>query len=380
MNLEKTSSCIVEQNKYLTGKIGILTYNNVHNYGAILQMYALTRIFQSKGFLPIVLQFKRNYSVKPLEAKKKYDIGFGSIFYYLSWMIENGLRKTLFNILKFISLKIFKKRCFNLGRDYSEELDLKKVCIGSDEVFAVDVGFNPVLYGIGVPCSQIFSYAGCFGKSTYQDVLRIGAQTLIKEGLEKLQAISLRDENSQYIVEQILGKRCAIHCDPVILYGFHQEIERAKLSIDLSDYLVIYSYDNNMNKTEEIVAIKTFATMKGLKTVSVGFYHDWCDYNVVADPLKTLGWFANSSCVITDTFHGSILSIITRKKFATLVRENKNKAMHLLSSVSLEDRILKYIDEMPSVIDKDIDYDCVEEKINAQRKSAQNYIEGCLNR
>ena len=46
--------------------------------------------------------------------------------------------------------------------------------------------------------------------------------------LSKFAAISVRDENSAYIVKQLLGYAPEIHMDPVLMYDFTQEIAENK--------------------------------------------------------------------------------------------------------------------------------------------------------
>ena len=91
-----------------------------------------------------------------------------------------------------------------------------------------------------------------------------------------------------------------------------------------------------MNDPEEVDAIKAYAREKGLKVYSIGFYHKWADRNINVSPLQLLGWIKNAAFVITDTFHGSVISIICNSKIVVKVREsNRNKLTSLLGEFDL---------------------------------------------
>ena len=98
-------------------------------------------------------------------------------------------------------------------------------------------------------------------------------------------------------------------------------------------------------------------------------------------PLEVLGLFKNCSCVVTDTFHGSILSIINKKKFAVIVRTSKTgnygnseKIDDLLRTLKLTDQVANY-KNIEEILKKEINYDLVDTIIEKERKKARDYLE-----
>lgn len=75
--------------------------------------------------------------------------------------------------------------------------------IGSDEVFSLEIGVNPFLYGNGLKAKHIISYAGCFGPTTYDEVVKQGQQKMISDGLRRMDAVSVRDQNSMDTVKNL---------------------------------------------------------------------------------------------------------------------------------------------------------------------------------
>ena len=131
-----------------------------------------------------------------------------------------------------------------------------------------------------------------------------------------------------------------------------------------------------MDTPEEVTAIKAYAKSKGLKTLSPGFYHPWVDYNVDVDPVNLLAYFKYASGVITDTFHGSVMSIITDASMAVCTRDSNHfKLFNLLAEYGLENRIVKTWDMLTKVLDKPIDFNPVHEQIRIRRADAMSYLD-----
>lgn len=358
-------------------KIGVITHYDVHNHGALLQMYALQQVLRKFNIEPEGLTFKKNYDFYHEYSEKKYNIGISSIPYYIGYLIKNGFSKTLFNVKKRNKLENFKKEKNMVGRSTIDAVDLKGVFIGSDEVFSIETGLTPEFWGNNLTTNNIFSYAGCFGPTTIEFIKEKKAESFIKKGISNLKKISVRDENSKHIIESLSEKKALLVCDPVILYGYIEEKKKLK-KINEEKYILVYSYDNNMNKLNEIENIKKFAKENNLKIYSVGFYHKWCDKNINVDPIELLEYVNSAELVMTDTFHGTIMSMILNKEFITKVHTNSNKLGFLLKEYNLTSRITKDFSDSSNIIKNNINYDEVNKIINERRNVSLNYIKECL--
>ena len=357
-------------------KIGIITHYNVHNHGALLQLYALKSVLEKGNNDVSALTFKKNFDFMESGIDKKYDISIKSLFWYLSYIRKIGLKRTFFNIRKKYILDNFKRPL--IGEYYSRAKNLDAVFIGSDEVFSIEAGVNPFFFGIGVPCSNIYTYAACCGPTDLKIIKEKRMEQLIKAGLQDVKKISVRDKNTFDVVSSLTNKQVDIVCDPVILYGYIDEIEKAERKIK-DEYLLIYAYDNNMNELEETKKIIAFARKNDLKIISVGFYHKWCDKCVDGDPIDILGYFKYAKYVVTDTFHGSVMSLITNANFVAKIRGNKNKLYDLLDRFGVSKRIIEDFSDLDSVFVERIDYRITNKYIDRYRTSSMNYLKDCLN-
>lgn len=358
----------------MNNTIGIVTHYDVHNHGAVLQLYALCNVLKKMRYNARALQFKKDLRYYASYKQTKYNLSIKSIPVYLEYLFQKGLKRTIYNVLKRKKLETFKRQSKIVGGFYGESCDL--IVVGSDEVFSTEAGLSHEFFNLDSPYERAISYAASFGKTTMSDIERKQEKEEIYPGLCSFEKISVRDKNSYDILSQ-WGLDSTIVCDPVILYGFQEEIAYTSNKIK-NPYLLVYAYDNNMNG-DEVNKIKSYAKSKGLITASIGFYHKWCDINVNCDPLQLLGYFKNAKCVVTDTFHGSVLSLITNRQFVVKMRNNSQKLGWLLQEYELTARISRELDDLEKLFEASIDYKHVNEVIAQNRAKSLQWLTEAVN-
>ena len=360
-------------------QIGIITHHDVHNHGAQLQLNALVKVLESFGHKASALSYTKNLDFLDDYARHKYNITLRSLPYYTGYLMRRGIKRTLFNIKKRAILDEFRVANKLVNGYYSKEKDLDCVFIGSDEVFSIEPGLNPVFWGMGVPNKNVFSYAGCFGPTTLEFIGEKHAEEFIRAGIDRFKELSVRDQNSHDIILSLSGKDVPIVCDPVILYGYEQEVSTGKKPID-GRYLVVYAYDNNMNEKREVERITEYARNHNLTIVSVGFYHSWCDQNVNVTPTDLIHYIKHAECVVTDTFHGTVVSIIMNTSFVTKIRGNQNKLGYLLEEYELSDRSTEGFEDLERKFAESIDFSRVNWLVEGKRNASRAFIGKCLGR
>ena len=252
--------------------------------------------------------------------------------------------------------------------------DLDLLVIGSDEIFSIESGLNPWFWGMGVPCDSVISYGASFGPTTIDFIEQHKAVEFVRAGIERIGRISVRDDSSMQIIKRLSGKQAQKVCDPVLLYGFQRERMAAE-RVEERQYVLIYSYDDNMNDPTTVSRITEYAGRYGYKTISVGYYHEWCERNINVSPLDVCPWFERSAMVFTDTYHGSVLSLLTHAQFCVIVRNNAYKLVDLLKQYDLVDRIIDAgFDCFGSILDRPIDYDAVERMIGKTQDESAAFL------
>ncbi|MGI6333620.1 MAG: polysaccharide pyruvyl transferase family protein [Saccharofermentanales bacterium] len=358
-------------------RIGILTHHKVHNHGAILQMFALIRTLEEKGHQVQVLDFKRNFDYVGVEMENKYSLSLRSIPFYTKYILQNGLKRTFYNFQKKRTLGRFYKENKVMGAYFSRAKDLDGVFIGSDEVFSIDIGLTPCLWSFGVPCDVVCSYAASFGPTNLEDIRQKKVAGLMTAGLKQMNKVAVRDQNSKSIVHILFDKECVLTCDPVILYGYPKTLATAQRPVD-EKYVLVYSYDANMNEPEEVKVVRDYAAPIGAKVYSVGFFHKWCDRSINVSPIELLQWIKHAELVVTDTFHGCVMSIVANTEFVVKIRGNGNKVRNLLEEYLLTSRISDFPKLLGQVADQAIDWQAVNQQVSERRAQSMTYLDSCL--
>ena len=86
--------------------------------------------------------------------------------------------------------------------------------------------------------------------------------------------------------------------------------------------------------------------------------------------------------MITDTFHGSIFSVITHRPFTTLIRKsvgnsygNEEKLSDLLNRLVLTERMTTKVEDTERINQQPIDYKKVDDVLQKQREIAKKYLQ-----
>ncbi len=352
----------------------------VINYGSFLQAYALKRIVESLGADCYFIDIEKGRQLPGNEVDSKFNDNIKRIFRIVSNLIKNP-RQT-FMVRKFS--KTLRHKFINqyydillLDKKYNGMFDV--VIIGSDEVFnctqKCDFGFSRQLFGSGINAKKIISYAASFGNTTAEKIKKYGLQQELSGYLDNnFSAISIRDLNSKTLVETFSHIKPELHLDPVLIYNFKKEIQNLK--VNHKDYIVIYTYVNRIQDIKEIEAIRSFAKKYNKKLISIFCAYSWCDEYIVPEtPFDVLAYFRDADYIITDTFHGTIFSIINKKQFGTIVREsNKEKLTSLLSTLFLSDRIIDRFSLLEAVLTNIACYDKASKEIEKEKINTSQYF------
>lgn len=355
-------------------KIGILSMHRIINTGSFLQAYALKKMLERNGevsfldienpnnikgmYTPYSPFWKRKIKLFIWRIKKK-DVDY---FHSKRWDM--------------FVYELFEELGFGLEYHTSSKgYDL--VIVGSDEVFNCtqedSYWFGDMtFFGEGIESDFIATYAASFGYTTLERLEKFQLKTKVANGLDKMLEISVRDGNSKRIVEKLTNKKIYLHLDPVLVYDYSKLMPKR---IKDKNYILIYSYDNRLKEEKYISEIKKFAKGKKLKTISVNFYQGWCDKNIVIHPFEVLSYFQNAEYVITDTFHGAVMSIKFQKQFLAIVRNtNKEKLVGLLEFFHVKDRIWNQSMDLEDQISRPINQDEIRQILNVECRKTRAYL------
>lgn len=363
-------------------RVGILSMQRIKNYGSFLQAYGLKKIIEELGH---EVEFVDYHIEEPVIKNRNYNKN-DKVLKVLKTL--EGDAPFIQKIQYIIHKKNFGKKYYNIlglsdEPNYSPQLNT--LVIGSDEVFNCiqsnkNVGYSLELFGRNNNAKKVITYAASFGNTTVKKLEENNKKEEIAGLLNKINAISVRDENSGKIIKELTNRDVYYHLDPVLAYEY---IEKCKQIPDIKvkeKYIIVYAYSNRISK-EESKYIKNYAKRNKLKVYAIGGAQKCADKFIDCSPFEVISYFKNAELIITDTFHGSIFSIITHKNFVTLVRKsvgnlygNEEKLTDLLRKLGLEDRITYNIENIDNILSSNLDYKRIDAIITEQRELSKKYL------
>lgn len=319
-------------------RIGILTFHAAHNYGAVLQCYALQEFLRSKGYEVEVIDYRLSAIVSGYHWYKSYR--------FISKNPYKLLKKTAYE-LRFIrkrkqrydAFESFIKKKMRLApveKIFSNPYDF--IIIGSDQVWNYNLtnGFDPYYWGDfpHPPQTKIISYAASMHDNWPQSY----DKTIIDK-LNKFDSISVRETTLAEKLSLLLPNK-EIHSviDPTLLITKEQWDKISKRPSINYPYLFLYQVERS-SKAEQIA--QQIAREKNLRIVYLSALVDNINNKetIASSPEEFIGLFKYADFIICSSFHGTIFSLQFEKPFYSIKMGfgKDNRVGNLLSSLDKGD-------------------------------------------
>lgn len=346
-----------------------MTFQETNNYGALLQNYALQQALKKLGHDSETINYKSEYIGKPcklIHLKKKglmkYLLGVAGYFIYLPRTKQNN---------------VFRKRIKYTDKVTKTDLDKLSDCYdlyitGSDQVWNYNLTDFDDYYMLGFVKDKrkCNSYAASLGIAEIADDKKAKFSNLI----EDYHYISVREQSAKVAIKKVLKHEISVVADPCVLLS-RAEWDEVTKTAPKEPYVYVYQ----LGVSKDVVQLaKRLAKENGLKiiytpfpvgTLSSGKYH------VTAGCEDIVTYIKNATYVVTDSFHGTLLSIIYHKEFYTKASGTHgavgNRIIDLLKNYELDER--KISDDLD--LNNKIDYVSVQEIIEENRKFAYQALE-----
>ena len=282
-------------------KINIITFFWSNNLGALIQANSLKSFIQKKSNQTVSFN---SYSPKNLIIRERMS--------QINRKNFKVLHKVFFKKLKNFYWKKKIMKC-----DYPNQKNLiygdDLYVYGSDEIWNYQnpfFGLDKFFFGKDNEKKKI-TYAVSTGNLDYKK-----DQTVenLKTYVKNFDEISVRDYESRKFVEYCSGKKPVIVMDPCFLTNIEENTKiNDSLKSEIQGFILIYGDYFNSNQIQDI---KKISKNNNWKIISVGFYNDWADMNIISvNPLDLICFFINSKLVFTSMFHGVMLSYKYKKQF-----------------------------------------------------------------
>lgn len=378
-------------------RIGILTQPLYCNYGGIIQCFALQTFLQRMGHDTIVLQreFHRNYTVK------------GACMYYVKYIMKLLMRKESSwhyyispkrrayiaqNTNKFIEDYINPRspHCYSTEELKQETLSrhLDAIIVGSDQVWRPD--YSPCLPNYFLDFLEKdnrikrISYAASFGNDnwTFTDNQTSRCRRL----LQRFNSVSVRESTAIKLCKEHFHVNATQVLDPTLLLEREDYESLIPQEQEKRGTLFCYFLDRNQKKKDIIKQIveryqlKSFESMPLLPDTTYNLYEDIdkCVYPPIEEWLSA---FMEADIVLTDSFHGTVFSIIFNKPFWVIGNKSRGMARFesLLSLFNLKNRLITDSELMNNDFMEPIEWNTVNEKRIALKNKSMQFIFNALN-
>ncbi len=344
--------------------IGIFTFNDGTNYGATYQMYALQQVLSKYDKRVEVVQYKLEKKKEKVNIKK------------LAFIPIKIIREYKFKKFRKKYIR-FSKYKYNTNSIKSNPPIYDVYVTGSDQVWnprTMNENIRDVYFlNIGNKEIKRVAYAPSIGVQT----ITKEDETYIRKRLENLDYISIREETGKNLITKLTEKNIEVTIDPTLLLKKNDWIKIEKnIKLPNEKYIFIYTIEPD-EKVNDI--INYIVKKKKMKVIHVGLLKKYQNEirKPFANPNEFLSLIHNADLVLTNSFHGTVFSLVYQKDFYSFSRNGMNSRIkNLLEKVELNDRLIENIKD----IDKcsHINYDKVQKCLDFQRDKSIKFIEKSL--
>lgn len=351
--------------------IGILTQPLGRNYGGILQNFALQQVLKSLGHNPVTITSEQTLLTFSLSyCKATLMKCMGKNVAYPKRIHEDKLIT-----VDFIQKYIHRTKSFTFTTPYLlYKYNLQCVISGSDQVWRPIYNMGRGLARMyqnfvwGKKCKRI-AYAASFGVDTWEYTMD---QTKKCSKLAKrFDAISVREKSGIKLCKEHLGVDAIEVLDPTLMLSAEHYTSLCKNVPQRTEkFIAAYVLDLDSEKKEKITL---FAEKCGLPLRLFS-----ADKNVNFTVEEWLSIFRDAEYVITDSFHGTVFSIINHKPFISIANEDRGASRFhsLLGKFDLEERLISDYSEIKQM--PDVNWATVDTKIAEWQNISKEFLEKAL--
>ena len=368
-------------------KIGILTYQRAHNYGALLQAYALKTYLKSLGHQTEVIDYwpeyhDEDYKLIPYFKPRSFLGKIKAIL--LLFLGYNRIIKRANGYKKFMS----KHLNLTVNPKYSNEQEMSEieydvVVYGSDQIWRKSnypffKGFSDLFFGDSLKkVNKKITYAASMG------IIDVDNQDkdYLKRKLKNFDSISVREEELKLLVDEIKEDNVSLVLDPVFLLAKEEWVELNTSAIPLSQDKYIFFYQLMPSK-DSIDFVQRLKEFYGYKVIEIrGRVEPLLfgnRYHQTASPFDFLSLLQNAEIVVSTSFHGVAFSLIFEKQFYALgMEKNSGRVQSLLNKLNISERLITTTNQLN--FEEKVNYQNVNIRKQELINQSQNYLIKTLN-
>ncbi len=367
-------------------KVSIITRHAIPNYGSVLQSFASQKAFEKLGYDAEIINYIRYDERGKESVLTNCHIGKNGL--------KNKIKRNIYFCLQYPNsqkmLKTFDKfqkqylklsdRLYGSMEELSEHLpDADVYVTGSDQVWG-KIGtseYDPAYFLKFVPENKHqIAFSASFGKTDLDSQLVQELESL----LENYKSILVREKSAVELISQHTHKTAELILDPTLLLKRNDWAQLCEnTGIENTDYIFVYQLHHNKQMEKYITQLQ-IKTGLPVYRVHPSIFYALKPGNFIhlPTPGQFLSYIKNAKYMVTDSFHGTVFSLIFNTPFIDIVPETTGTRIYsLLEQLGLKQRILKDFKDF-SWMEDIIDFDEVNSILEVKRQETLQLLENSM--
>lgn len=361
-------------------KIGILTFHRAHNYGAVLQCFALQETLKKLGHDVEVIDYRPQYIESAYRLITVRDINKVSIIQYAKFLLRDIL---------LLPIKLIRRRHFQsflkkklsmsekvLGTSIPSDYDI--YVVGSDQVWNKNItnGYDDVYFcyfQFEKENKKFISYAASAeDASICNDDL-----TFFQKRISNFDAISVREDHLVKYLSNVTNARIYKTIDPTLLFdrSFWNQYLPSKVSS--RSYIIVYQarYDRKLILKAQNIAKSLNCELIEMSAWTIPLSR-MGKKGMQTSPLGFVNYIKNAKLVLSTSFHGTVFSVIYGVPFYYVAMSDgwDTRALTLLADLNLQDRAIKLEYLSIHTINMACDFSQACQHLHVLREDSMNFL------
>jgi len=360
-------------------KIGILTFHNALNYGAVLQCYALQHYLQEKGHDVEVIDYRATFIEKQKKLFSKTELHRRGFVAFLKFFIARLLawpawRKTIRAFHQFMESQLHLSPRVVTAADIPTGYDC--ILFGSDQIWSPELcrGFDPVFWGqFEKHYTRFVSYAASIGETS--DLGESG-WLAVQQRIKAFDAVSVREKSLSLALQEHCSVSASICLDPTLLVDA-TVFDKIAVRPEEQNYVFLF---NVLDDPAASLFARRLANQIGSSVVIKGQAKPQLrsrrdklvTLKEAMSPEEFLGYIKNARCIVANSFHAIALSIVFQKECYALKSRRSGRVEGLLGSLGLSNRLVAATEPVDKI--NSIDYKAAGERLASMRLNSTQFI------
>lgn len=366
-------------------KIGILTQPLGHNYGGILQNYALQRVLTKMGHEPLTLSYYGRPHDYCTEVRDTISFIVKHVIFYPTRKVSHLPTDDENLYLRRFTWRKLKIREITPSADTVKKFGFDGFIVGSDQTWRPMYNTYSLrwMYCDFLPEDSqlpVIAYAASFGVGEWEYTPE---QTeMARRNIKRFKAVSVREASGVELCRKHLGAEAVHVLDPTLLLGradYMALVPKKTLARVPEGCVGVYILDLTERKKAIVDAV---CRILGKRAVYFGCPAEGSDKYPSVE--SWLAHFDRADFIVTDSFHGTAFSINFRRPFLSIVNPDRgaDRFTSLLDSVNLRHRLINedvLNDRIENLVKESIDWSQVDTHLTHLSRPSMTFLSNALN-